>query len=158
MKRKGGSVADINWAKFQLFYGMSDTDLEKVKRSPKMVKAIQAGPRLVRARLICEVVSARYCSLGLKPRQRYVITSQGHLLSDQCTAPVCVYLVAPLIRQIRVIHDRICEGLDPNGLVWDHIRCLDPGLDCGGLGEVGMQVRVEEVAASPQNSLNFQVD
>lgn len=150
-------MAEIDWARFQSFYGMTDADLEKVKRSPKMVKIIRAGPRIVRTRLACEVVSAQYCSLGLKPGQRYFISCHGHIMADQCTAQLCAYLIAPLVRMIRVIHDRICEGLGPNGVVWDPVRCLDPGLDCGGLGQVGMRVWVEEISMPQKSWLDFQV-
>ncbi len=139
-------MAEIDWARVQSHFGISDANLEKVKRSPNLVRLMKAAPRIVRTRLVCEVVSAQHCAHGLKAGQRYVLTCHGHILTDQCTAPLCAYLIAPLAMLLpRVVHDRICEGLDPNGMVWDHVRCLDTGLECGGLGEVGMKVWAEQI-------------
>lgn len=135
---------EIDWKRVQSYFGFTDAEMERIKASPKIVKVMKAAGQVVRTRLVCEVIFSRGCAHGLKSGQRYVISSHGQIIIKECTAPLCVYMIAPLVMALRVVHDRICEGVDPNGLVWDHVRCLDTGLECGGLGEVAMKVRVEE--------------
>lgn len=137
-------MAEIDWARVQSHFGFSDAEMAKIKATPKLVKVLSAAGSIVRARLMCEVVSSRGCAIGLKPGQRYVINGVGQLLADQSTAPLCTEMIAPLCLVRRVVHDRICEGVDPNGMVWDYIKCQDLGLESGGLGQVVMKIWVEE--------------
>lgn len=140
-------MAEIDWARVQSYFGFSGAEMQKIRSTPKLMKVMRAAPRIVRARLVCEVVSSRGCAVGLKPGQRYVMTCVGQVLPEQCTAPLCSEMIAPLIWVRRIVHDRLCEGSDPNGMVWDYVKCNDLGLQDGGLGQVVMKVWVEEPAA-----------
>jgi hypothetical protein len=40
--------------------------------------------------------------------------------------------------------DRLAEGLDPNGAIFNTAECLDPGLGSGGMGKVRFRVYAEK--------------
>ena len=63
-------MAELDWARIQSHFGFSDAEMQKIKSTPKLVKVLGAAPRIVRARLVCEVLSSRGCAVGLKPGQR----------------------------------------------------------------------------------------
>ena len=87
-----------------------------------------------------EVVQSRGCALHLKAGDKLVITSDGLVLADESTAPLCLWALAPLVPWNYMVYDRLIEGQDPCEFGLDRIKCLDVGLECGGWGEVLMKV------------------
>jgi len=134
---------EIKWDRVQQALGYSDAQMEEVKRSPNLMKIFKAGRRIVKARIIAEVVHSEGCSHGLQPGDRYVFTGHGRLLLEESCDKICIEAMAPLALPRRVVHDRIVEGVDPNGLAFTHIRCYDTGLTGGGMGQVLWKITAE---------------
>jgi hypothetical protein len=135
--------AEIKWDLIQESLGFSDAEIEEMKRSPKKVKLFKAGRRILKTRIIAEVVHSTGCNAQLQVGDRYVFNGVGILVPEASTGRVCIEAMGPLATLRRVMHDRIVEGLDPNDLVFDTVRCADPSLKYGGMGEVVFQVRAE---------------
>jgi hypothetical protein len=44
---------------------------------------------------------------------------------------------------VALINERLGEGLDPSQFHFMHqVRCLDVGVECGGYGEVRLEIKV----------------
>ena len=56
---------------------------------------------------------------------------------------VCIYAVAPMTIHAAMAHDRIAEGLDPNGMWFNHFSCQDAGFCNGSWGQVSFKVEVK---------------
>ena len=134
---------EIKWDKLQDYYGWSDAQIEEIKGAPNLMKVLKVGPRILKSRFIAEVVHSEGCTARLKPGDRYVFNLVGILLPEKTTGNICIEAMGPLMLPRRVAHDRVVEGLDPNGMLWRHVKCMDTGLKSGGMGQVLWKVRVE---------------
>ena len=93
--------------------------------------------------IVAEVVRARHCNSGYQEGDRLVLDVDGNFLTKLGPKRLCVYLASQLVVPVAVINERLSEGLDPNQFHFMHrVRCPDAGVECGGYGEVEMQVSV----------------
>jgi hypothetical protein len=72
------------------------------------------------------------------------MNGSGMILPQDCTFPLCLWALAPILPISYVIFDRLSQGQDPNGHLYDHMRCTDTGVGCGGIGEVTFKVTCEK--------------
>lgn len=112
--------------------------------SEKQQTIIKGSPARRAYKMVMEVVAAENCGYKPKIGDRYVTTGSGMLLTEECTFPVCLWALAPLLPISYVIFDRLTHGLDPNGHLYDHMKCTDTGVGCGGIGEVAFRVHCEK--------------
>lgn len=134
---------DLNWGRIQQAFGFDEAEMEELKNSPKQLRVLRAARRLVRARIIAEVVSAKGCEAH-KVGDRYVYTGTGRLLPQESCQWLCSWAIAPVVPLVFMVYDRISSGLDPSDMVFDHVKCLDTGVKCGGFGETYLKVTVTE--------------
>lgn len=123
---------------------MTDEDMTKV--TPGMereMKNIMAA--LGKYRLVAEVVHSKYCFAGLQIGQKFVVDLDGKLDAQESTAPLCLGALGSLGEKSRIMMDRISQDGDVTAAIAG-FRCVDPGLDLGGLGSVDFKVRIEKVA------------
>ena len=119
---------------------------EQVNRlNEKQRKIIEAAPLRRQYKMIAEVVKSENCGYKPKVGARYVLNASGRLIPEECTFPICLWALAPILPISCVIFDRISQGLDPNGHLYDHIKCTDTGCDCGGIGEVTFKIYCQKV-------------
>jgi len=120
---------------------------EEVKGlSQKQREVLLAGEALYNYKMIAEVVEAKHC--GYKPRigDRYVFAPAGTIIPEECTWPICVFALAPMLPFFYMYYDRIRAGLDPNDMWMENIKCADIGTECGGFGEVLFRFRFERIS------------
>ncbi|MBI5506318.1 MAG: hypothetical protein HY899_16100 [Deltaproteobacteria bacterium] len=125
----------------QLF-GMTEAEMNKV--TPEMEEELLNTAEVVgNYRLVAEVVSARCCFAGCQPGQKIVVDNLVQVNARESTAPLCLGVLGPLMDKSHVLADR----MNHKGSLTAHmsgLRCVDPGLDLGGLGTVEFTVRVEK--------------
>jgi hypothetical protein len=141
----------LNWERIQQAFGYTDEEMEQLKRSPKHLKVLEAGPRMIRTRMIAEVVENKGCEAH-QIGDKYVFAGTGRLLQKESCQWLCTWAIAPLLPLTFVMYDRLAEGLDPGDMVFSHVKCLDMGLRCGGFGEVLLRVSFEEREPRPKPS------
>jgi len=123
--------------------GMSEGDMERV--TPAMEREMQnvmAG--LGKYRLVAEVVSSKYCFAALQSGQKFVVSLDGKVDPVESTAPLCLGALGPLGEKARIMMDRVSQNEEVTAPI-PGFRCVDPGLDLGGLGSVDFEVRVERI-------------
>lgn len=137
-------------------HGYTDEQLDLyLANNPKALRVLQNFARKYREyKMIAEVVQSRGCALHLKEGEKFVLTSDGLLLADESTAPLCLWALAPLVPFNYMVYDRLIEGQDPTELGLDRVRCLDVGLECGGWGEVLLKVYCTRAPWSPSAVAN----
>jgi hypothetical protein len=123
--------------------GMTEEDMAKVTRGmEREMKNVVAA--LGKYRLVAEVVHSKYCFAALEPGQKFVVELDGKLDPENTTAPLCLGAVGPLAEKARIMMDRISQNGDVTAPMAG-FRCVDPGLDLGGLGSVDFEVRIEKI-------------
>lgn len=134
--------SDENWQWIQKAFGYSEAQMETLKRSPQHLKWIKVFPKLGKTRMIAEVVESKNCMAQLKKGDRFCFKWGGYVLDKENSAEnVCLLAISQLLPIYVMLNDRIAEGLDPNDMIINHVRCYDVGFrgNCG-YGEILMKV------------------
>ena len=130
------------WKENQRALGLTDEQVEMMKKDPKAVKMIENSPALYNRKIVAEVVKTRNC-LFHKVGDRIVFRVAGGMIKEESCENPCLYALGPLATLGYVIFDRVASGLDPSEIMIDSIKCMDVGVENGGVGEILMKVRVE---------------
>ncbi|UCH31058.1 MAG: hypothetical protein JSV05_05995 [Candidatus Bathyarchaeota archaeon] len=133
---------DINWSWIQKIFDYDDNQLEAVKKSPQHLKWIKVFSKLAKIQMVAEVVESKNCMAQLQKGDKYYFKWGGYVLDkDKGAENVCLWAVCQLLPFYFMINDRISEGLNPNNMIVNHVRCYDVGFrgHCG-YGEVLMKV------------------
>lgn len=123
--------------------GYTEEEVESLNDKQQMI--IKGGPLRRAYKVIMEVVSSENCGYKPKVGDRYVMNGSGMLIPEECTFPLCLWALAPILPISYVIFDRLSQGLDPNGHLYEYMKCTDTGVGCGGIGEVAFKVYCEKV-------------
>lgn len=122
--------------------GYTEEEVESLNDKQQMI--IKGGPLRRAYKVIVEVVSSENCGYKPKVGDRYVMNGSGMLIPEECTFPLCLWAIAPILPISYVIFDRLSQGQDPNGHLYDHMKCTDTGVGCGGIGEVAFRIYCEK--------------
>ncbi|MFC1923769.1 hypothetical protein ACFLXA_00135 [Chloroflexota bacterium] len=130
-------------------HGWTDEELDSL--SLKQWRRLDLQPGFRDYWLIAEVVQAKHCGLDPKPGDKFVFASACILLPEESTFPaMCLWAMSRVFPFTNMVMDRIIEGLDPNDIWFDHVKCTDTGVGCGGLGEVLFRIHCEKVPKEKQ--------
>ncbi len=132
------------WQKIQQGMGYSDEEMARVIADPHRRGVMEAGPLMVRRKIVAEVVDAHTCAAH-KAGTKYVIRANGVIrMEDQAPGTImCLSALAALAPTAHVISDRCAQGQDPKGSFTSSVHCPDTGPDCGGFGTALFKVTVE---------------
>jgi len=124
--------------------GYTEQEMEQIPEGDPRVRQIAKLTRAAaRYSIQAEVVAARHCNSGYRVGDKFILDVDGNFVSKHCPPRMCVYLMAQLPVPVALINERLSEGLDPNQFHFmSRVRCPDAGVDCGGYGEVMVQVSV----------------
>lgn len=90
-----------------------------------------------------QVVEACHCNSGYQVGDTFMLDVDGNLIPKLCPKRLCVYLVSQMVLPVALINERLGQGLDPNQTHFAmRVRCPDVGVECGGYGQVAVQVSV----------------
>ena len=135
---------ELLWANFRKQIGYTDEELEEFKKNSKRVRLVERTPELLKYRIVAEVIRSHGCTIGHKVGDKFIMSGMGTLETRKCPDHICMFALSYLSPFVAMIQDRISEGLDPNGLVYDRVSCMDVGLECGGWGQISMKVYAEK--------------
>ncbi|MEM3563166.1 MAG: hypothetical protein QXR19_08055 [Candidatus Jordarchaeaceae archaeon] len=130
------------WKANQKALGLTDEQVEMMKKDPKAVKMIQHSPELYNKKIVAEVVKAKNCACH-KVGDKIVFRVAGGMIKEESCEKPCLFAIGPLATLGYIIFDRVASGCDTSNLMIDSIKCMDVGLENGGVGEILMKIRVE---------------
>jgi uncharacterized repeat protein (TIGR04076 family) len=124
--------------------GYSDEEWERWKAVPRNMQIAERMPDFMKYRVVVEVLSARGCAMMHKAGDKFYFNASGALLCKKGISNICAGALMPVLPFVWGVLDKIAMGQDPTQIAFNHVRCLDVGLDNGGWGEILMEVRVEK--------------
>ena len=124
--------------------GYTEADLKQFQAGdPRLRQMERLARAAARYSIQAEVVKARNCNSGYQVGDKFILDVNGNFIAKLCPARLCVYAISQLAVPVALINERLGEGLDPNQFHFMHqVRCLDVGVECGGYGEVRLEVKI----------------
>ncbi len=124
--------------------GYSDEEWEKWKAEPRNMAIAERMPDFMKYQVVVEVIKSHGCAVGLKPGDKFYFNASSALLCKKGVSHICAGALMPVLPYAWGVLDKIATGMDPTKMAFNHVRCIDVGIENGGWGEVLMEVRVEE--------------
>lgn len=126
--------------------GISDEDFVTFMSFPNAGKILEKQDEHKKYQIVAEVIESKYCSAGLKPGQKYVISMvPAIVLKEESDCPFCIRAISPIGNIISGFWKAIPEEIKEGQRYEQFIDCLDPGVDKGGLGHVSFKVYAEKI-------------
>lgn len=129
------------WKGIQKAMGYTDEEVALLRADPYRRRVLEAGPLLVKRKIVAEVIEAKNCAAH-PVGARYVVRANGTVKTDECSNRLCLSMLGLLVPVQEAVFQLITEGHDPAGMV-RYIRCPDTGPECGGFGKAMVRVTVE---------------
>ncbi len=126
--------------------GYTDAQWDTWKKNPRNLKVSENIEEVLKYKVVAEVTSAYGCVAGHKVGDRIVFCGDGTLLCKENPDRICCGLLGPLNTFVWTVCDKMWIGEDPTKIAFNHVHCVDVGLDNGGWGEVVVDVKVEKRA------------
>jgi hypothetical protein len=124
--------------------GYSDEQIAKLH--PGFEKLFNSMPIISEVQMVAEVVKAEGCFAQVKMGDKLVF--DPFLNPEKSSGVMCPRALLPIMIQINALWEMLPEWVksetqEPSEIVFRNVRCLDPGLEDGGVGGVVYQIRVE---------------
>lgn len=143
-------IPDQVWSFMQQRLGYTDEEMETFRNDPRNRDVLATGPTMAQKTIVFEVVSSRGCNAQHKVGERFYFTGDGLMLTRMNPKRVCAFLMPNMTSAIYAIGEMMYAGVDPNEMRFRRSGCFDVGIECGGWGNVVLEVKVldrDEAAA-----------
>jgi hypothetical protein len=126
--------------------GATDEELAKLHSGEE--KLFNNIEKILKVQTVAEVVKSERCFAQVKVGDKLVF--DPFLNPEKSTGVMCPKALLPVMAQIGAIWEMATEWAvsgkeELPEIVWRHVRCLDPGLEDGGLGGVVYNIRMEKI-------------
>ena len=126
--------------------GLSDGDMAKLH--PGLEKLINNVGRMMENQLVAEVVKSEACFAQVKVGDKLVF--DPFLNPEKSTGVMCPKALLPVLLEVNALWEMQMEWAESGKkelpeIVWRNVRCLDPGLEDGGVGGVVYRIHAEKM-------------
>ena len=139
-----GAAADL----FKVSTGLDEEAMAKLH--PGLEKLYRNIAKTAGYQTIAEVVKSQACFAGVKVGDRLVF--DPFLNPQKSTGNMCPRALLPVLLEINSLWETAMEWAESGKaelpeIVWRNVRCLDPGLEDGGVGGVVYTIHSEKISA-----------
>lgn len=137
-----GPLAEMAKAAF----GLDDEGMSNLHLGQE--KLVRNTPKMMQYQTVAEVVKSEHCFAQVKVGDKLVF--DPFLNPQKSTGVMCPKALLPVVAQVGAIWEMSAEWAESGKeelaeIVWRSVRCLDPGLEDGGIGGVVYRIRVEKM-------------
>ena len=127
--------------------GVTDEDLAKMHSSK--AKLFNNAMKTMQFQTVAEVIKSERCFAQVKVGDKLVF--DPFLNPEKSSGVMCPKALLPVMSQIGAIWEMAGEWAEsgkeePPEMIFGHVRCLDPGLEDGGVGGVVYKLHLEPVS------------
>ncbi len=137
-----------NYMKDHLEY--SDEDFAAFKDNPRNELILERAPGLLNKTIIAEVVESKGCNSRHQVGDKIYFDGPGNLISKKNPKKICIFALQPLVAQVFALHELFYAGVEKPENVFCRVGCSDVGVQCGGWGNIVMEVRMEDRKSDSQ--------
>jgi len=132
------------WKFMQNHLGYTDEEMKIFRDNPRNQEIISGMSGLMSKTIIAEVVESRGCNSQHKKGDRLYFDGGGNLLTKQSPKKICIYALKAVAPLIYASNELFYAGVDPNKLKFNRTGCQDVGVQCGGWGNIVLELKVED--------------
>ena len=122
----------------------TDEEMKIFLENPKNIKILAKAPKIMNKTIVIEVMKSHGCNSQHKVGDKFYFDGMGNLLTKLCPKRICISALSAIEKLIYAATALIYAGSDPNEMEFNRVGCSDVGLQCGGWGNIVMEIRVED--------------
>ncbi len=134
------SEEDLNNLKRRLEF--TDEEMKLFMENPKNIEILKKAPDLVNKTIIVEVIKSHGCDSEHKVGDKFYFNGFGNLLTKLCPKRICMSALSAAGNLVNNAVALMWAGQDPNKMLFNIAGCSDVGLQCGGWGNIVMEIKV----------------
>ncbi len=143
MKLKDTLWKTVMWRFMKMRLGYDKQELAQFRRNPRNRELVLKAPDIMGRQIVANVVASKGCNSRHKVGDRFVFDGFGNLVTDLSPKRICLYALTAVTPQIFAACELYYAKVDPNTMRFNRAACFDGGLECGGVGRVVMEIRME---------------
>jgi uncharacterized repeat protein (TIGR04076 family) len=128
----------------QTLLEFTDEEMAQFKANPKNLEILKNTPNLINKTIVVEVTKSHGCASQHKVGDKFYFTGDGNLLTRLGPKRMCMSALSAAGGLVGSAVTFMWAGRDANDMPFTTAGCSDVGLQCGGWGNIVMNVRVED--------------
>jgi uncharacterized repeat protein (TIGR04076 family) len=132
------------WDYLQKHFGYSDEEMKVFKENPRNADVLSKSAALMNKTIVLEVVESTGCNSQHKVGDKFYFDGAGNLITKINPKRICIYALSAMSSPIFVASELFYAGVDPNEMRFKRTSCFDVGVQCGGWGQIVMEISVED--------------
>jgi uncharacterized repeat protein (TIGR04076 family) len=132
------------WDFMQNHLGYSNEEMKMFRENPRNADVLKKAAALMNKTIVLEVVESKGCNSQHKVGDKFYFDGAGNLLTKMNPERICIYALNVMASPIFVVNELFYAGVDPNEMRFKRASCFDVGVQCGGWGQIVMEIRVED--------------
>ena len=127
---------------FKNMLEFTDEEMKVLMENPANKQIISKAPDLMKKSIIVEVVKSHGCASRHRVGDKFYFTGDGNLLAKLCPSRMCMSALNAAGSLVRGAVTLMFADQDPNKMLFKLAGCSDVGLECGGWGNIAMEISV----------------
>jgi len=128
----------------QKHLGYTNEEMKIFLDNPKNIEILAKAPKIMNKTIVIEVIKSHGCNAQHKVGDKLYFDGMGNLLTKLCPKRICISALSAVEKLIYISTALSYAGADPNEMEFNRVGCSDVGLQCGGWGNIAMEIRVED--------------
>ena len=132
------------WDFMQNHLSYSNEEMKTFRENPRNADVLKKAAALMDKTIVLEVVESKGCNSQHKVGDKFYFDGAGNLITKMSPERICIYALNSMTSPIFAANELLYAGVDPNEMRFRRTSCFDVGVQCGGWGQIVMEIRVED--------------
>ena len=130
------------WSFMQAHLGYNEEEMKLFRENPRNADILSKAMELMGKTIVFEVVKSHGCNSNHNVGDKFYFDGAGNLLTKLNPKKVCVYALSAMAKLVYGANELFYAGIDPNDLRFKRVGCFDVGVQCGGWGNIALEIKV----------------
>jgi len=123
-------------------FNYNDNEIKEFNDNPRNEELLSLQKELSNKIIVLEVVKSKGCNSQHKIGDIIYFDVAGNILTDLCPKKICSYSLNSALMMVYAANEMLFAGIDPNEMRFKRSSCFDVGIDCGGWGNIVLELSV----------------
>ena len=135
-------VDESVWTFMQAHLGYNEEEMQVFRKNPRNADVLSKALALMEKTIVFEVIKSHGCNSRHQVGDKFYFDGAGNLITKLNPRKICVYALSAMAKLVYGANELFYAGVDPNELRFKRIGCFDVGVQCGGWGNIAMEIKV----------------
>jgi uncharacterized repeat protein (TIGR04076 family) len=139
-------VSEAMWNIVQKQLEYNDDEMKLFRKNQRNESAISKLHLLINMKFVFEIVESHGCGCKHRKGDRIYFDGLGQLITELSPKRICAFTISAVSQLIFTAQELVYAGVDPSEMRLNRVGCYDVGINCGGWGNVVLEIAVENLS------------